>query len=589
MCRPLLHCTRPSMPKLAETEANYRLALPALRSRRVELGLRLVDVAAICGMTASHIARLEKGETRVDYAAQRKITALLEGRAADDFFVEPLRFEWLTATEASRIAEVAVMTIIRAINGEMGPDLILRAERDGHAWLISPAELDQWLTAYRGWRGSTAPVWLTCDRDGCENRFERRPSQLTKDGLNYCSRSCSRANRSERAAVTKITKTCEDCDAPFDVTQSEAERLSRCPTCRARHKATPRACVICGSDFSKAPSNHSTRCPQCIAAGRGCCPACHEEVSVKPGLKGGTLCEACLSGRTQSERLQPGFVRIICRGDEAYNGHQRSRWCERAKVVSFAGTGRLKTYVSETQTYICKHCHGLVIQRKGAPTRMRKLRKLGVEVTTPRSRADLNKLAFTQAKASSRWATPDATRLQGGSRSNSPTAIRRRVAGFWRPPHAPKVTLDLCRWCHTITLQADADVKRGIGPLRYHAECWHAHLATDEGAEWARRRERGLTNRELRELGVSGDLLPALPDDRNEPPRWPNLNRDFGWAVLYYFGRDKQADIAKKNHVSRAVVSEAIEKVMKTLPPPERATQRLGWYVTELKDAAFDR
>jgi transcriptional regulator with XRE-family HTH domain len=74
------------MPRLASTEANYRRALPALGEHRRELDLTQLDVASACGLTNTHVAKLEKGQTTVDRIIQAEIAKILDG-AADDFFL----------------------------------------------------------------------------------------------------------------------------------------------------------------------------------------------------------------------------------------------------------------------------------------------------------------------------------------------------------------------------------------------------------------------------------------------------------------------------------------------------------------------
>ena len=78
-------------------------------------------------------------------------------------------------------------------------------------------------------------------------------------------------------------------------------------------------CVVCARPFRKVASRTLTRCPDCIAAGRGRCP-CGVEVSVAPRTSGRALCETCRaqSWRRYDEPKQQKHVAtcIVC--DQAF-------------------------------------------------------------------------------------------------------------------------------------------------------------------------------------------------------------------------------------------------------------------------------
>ncbi len=80
---------------------------------------------------------------------------------------------------------------------------------------------------------------------------------------------------------------------------------------------------------------------------------------------------------------------------------------------------------------------------------------------------------------------------------------------------------------------------------------------------------------------------------RTRPPSPATLTRDFGWAVLYLLGEDKQADLAREARVSTAVVSDAIRRILLSLPPDDAqrpyADKRFAPLVAMLRDAATER
>lgn len=404
----------------------------------------------------------------------------------------------------------------------------------------------------------------------------------------------------QHLAPRSIRKICRECDKPFYLAAFLAERVARCDDCRAGHRAVARLCSTCEREFMAAPSSTRRRCDRCVAEGRGRCVACGNATAVEPGGQGVGLCPSCREGETSQGPLRPDYLRLTCRGATAFGETRHAKRCEWNRIMTrVAALGRLTTFDPATQTYICDRCHGLVIAVLGAPKRQRRLRRRGLldpgerlDLGAPRSFKDVQELINREARTSSAWLPGDTARFKGHRPTTmSESAVWKRMAGKWR--RDPQVVVALCRGCGRLTLNAKADVARGIGPLAFHRSCWEEACQTPDGRKWwhdrlvLSRREPSKDKVDRRTKDEVDRRIGALPpmDVRTRQPDPETLTRNFGWAVRHLLAGEKQSAIARTANFSRPVIGKGIAKVLELLPPAEIANARLRRYVVAMRDA----
>jgi DNA-directed RNA polymerase subunit RPC12/RpoP len=404
--------------------------------------------------------------------------------------------------------------------------------------------------------------------------------------------------RIERPA-TRTHKTCVDCGASFELRTWNEDRYVRCPTCLGAHRAKDRLCDVCGRPFKAPPSSSRIRCRNCTDAGRGRCAACGSVAAVAPGVQGTTICPSCRAGETDAGQLRPGYVQLWCRGVQAFGGTRHAKRCQRVSIRPIArARRRLSTLDEAAATYICDWCHGLDSLKKGANARLRTARGTGIVefgedlgAGAPSSWKELQEIVLRQAEGSGRWRPGDETKL---ARSKAPRvtleAAWQRVAGFWRTPDGPAVIVRLCRGCGQLLLVARADATRTLSPLAFHRPCYEAVCRSADGRRWWSDRLR-LLHRGTPKPVVDQRIGAVLPTPRlqHRDPDETTLTRDFGWAVRHLLGGEPQAEIAARGYYTRPAVTQAIGRVLRLLPPPDRVDRRFRKYILALREAQHAR
>jgi DNA-directed RNA polymerase subunit RPC12/RpoP len=399
--------------------------------------------------------------------------------------------------------------------------------------------------------------------------------------------------------VTRTTKACVDCGAPFELGTWIADRYARCPACLGARRAKDRLCDVCGQPFKAPTSSTRIRCRSCIDAGRGRCAACASVASVTPGVQGTTICPPCRAGETDPGRLRPAYVQLWCRGVQAFGGSRHAKRCQRVRIISIARARiRLSTLDEAAATYICDWCHGLETLKKGMNARLRAARREGVVefgedlgAGAPGSWKEAQEITLRQAAASGRWRPGDVSRLRSRrAPAVTPQAAWQRVAGFWRAPGGVAVVVRLCRGCGQLLMVARADATRTLSPLVFHRPCYEAACRSPEGRRWWSERlgllrwgkPKAVVDRRI------GAVVPA-PRLQHRDPYETTLTRDFGWAVRHLLGGEPQAEIAATDYYTRPAVTQAIGRVLRLLPPPDRVDRRFRKYILALREAEHAR
>lgn len=168
------------------TAVGWHRATPALRARRQQLGLRLVDVAELTSIALSRISNYERGENLAPAAAAAALAAALDGRVDALFGPRMLR-----SSEAQRVKGLGdAHTVTRAIARH---ELSI-AEENPYYRYVWAHEVEAWTPRPRGGQRRLEPI--KCDRNGCDVVF--RPHDA-KDRL--CSPECRDLDREAREAV----------------------------------------------------------------------------------------------------------------------------------------------------------------------------------------------------------------------------------------------------------------------------------------------------------------------------------------------------------------------------------------------------
>jgi hypothetical protein len=420
---------------------------------------------------------------------------------------------------------------------------------------------------------------------------------------------------------------------------------------RPRAAGITKTCTVCGDPFLTYPSRETTerRCPSCVASGRNRCAACGEPITVGSGAGSRPRCEACKTPvpigpmfglvRHGPGRRRAARITLSCRGAEEFGSVQHAHHCWGDRTMTEYQASRLRTYRAD-RTYECKPCQGLhriadLARRRAADPNMASqflwLNGADASVAVDEVALDADALrveAFAQTlkalapggrvrsweqmrAVNAAWMS---VRLRGrprgrpspqaGHRAAAAARARRErlnvrvntinrswrvTAGKWRA--GVNVEIRACRLCSTLLLVSLAP---GAQQPEMHQRCMVDLMRSDPARRWLSRR-RLLRDAETDKVEIDSQTLARMPmRPRAGRPADPViLTRNFRWAVLYYLGDDKQADLARAAGVSTAVVSEAIRRTLIALPQddPQRpfADKRFAPLVAMLRNAAVQR
>ena len=397
-----------------------------------------------------------------------------------------------------------------------------------------------------------------------------------------------------------------------------------CATCRSegwRHWQQPQdrrttvTCTTCGQSFAVFPSRvgSTRRCPACVAAGRTRCAVCHGVMATRPGAGSRPVCEVCRASRTEGPRgalvpiLGPGRERsprvtLVCRGHEEF-GHARRCWGER-EFTAYRAT-RLRTY-REDGTYVCLPCQGrgqvahiarlLALGEAGWPNltpqaadaiadlapdgRVRSWEK-AVAIHRVRARQMRGGVLSPEVALRARLAHREKLARLGVSSTGVPRGWT-TAAGKWR--RGVNVEIRACRACGTLLL---ASLAPGAQRPTLHQRCMVALMRSPDARAVlsARRRLRDDGKAAWQIDRALGPGLPVPPRHGREPDA-TILTRDFRWAVLHLLGGDTQRGLAAQDHVTPALVSQGIHRVIALLPESGLADQRFAPLVEALREAS---
>lgn len=298
-------------------------------------------------------------------------------------------------------------------------------------------------------------------------------------------------------------------------------------------------------------------------------------MEVRPGQGGQQNCAKC---RT-----------LTCRGVTAFRVTKHAARCQRTWIGALArARANLRSYRPNDQTFVCSNCHGLEVFLSGLPKWERRLNEIRrAQGMRPWPRVTSWPQAFSlRSELSSldpNWQSKAVGPGEQVPNSNQPGKSelgRRRSKSVWQGD--PKVTVDRCRWCHRLTLDASASGS----PRRFHQACRELALQTPEGKKWTSRRLQLVRSGQLdsaeidRRLGTD----PPLPIDRwlDAEPDPEVLRRNFIWTMRHVLGGEKALVLARQSGVAVSTVTRAVAATMDDLPDPRVASRRLAKYTAAL-------